>query len=262
MLSGIGAAQALRPHGIPVRHELPGVGDNLNDHVNIKISAFVDRPTYNSQRRGLGALRHGLRFLADRTGPARSPANHIQAFLRTDPSLDSADVQIQLMPFGFGSTEDMRRDGITAVVSPCHPDVRGQVRLSGSDPLALPRIAMAMLDSSNDRQRLLRGCRLASAALQEGASGRLYAPLAADVSDAAWLDFFAESAALNWHPTSTCRMGASPDDVVDGEFRVRGLTGLRVVDASVMPFVTGGNTNGPVIALAERAAEMIARSPG
>jgi choline dehydrogenase len=257
MLSGIGAPEALRPHGIPVRHELPGVGEHLNDHVNIKISAHVDRPTYNSQRFGLSALRHGLQFLANRSGPASSPANHVQAFLRTDPSLASADVQIQLMPFGFGSSQQMRRDGMTAVVSPCHPDVRGQVRLSGPDPLAPPRIAMAMLECREDRQRLLRGCRLAAAALQKGAGGQLYAPLAADLSEASWFDFFTDSAALNWHPTSTCRMGNGADDVVDGELRVRGLTGLRVVDASVMPFVTGGNTNGPVIALAERAAEII-----
>jgi choline dehydrogenase len=116
---------------------------------------------------------------------------------------------------------------------------------------------MAMLECREDRQRLLRGCRLAAAALQKGAGGQLYAPLAADLNEASWFDFFADSAALNWHPTSTCRMGNGADDVVDGELRVRGLTGLRVVDASVMPFVTGGNTNGPVIALAERAAEII-----
>ncbi len=261
-LSGVGDPAALRPLGIEVRHPLPGVGKAMNDHVNIKLSAFVERPTYNTQRRGLAALRHGVRFLADRSGPISSPANHCQAYLRTEPSLKSADVQIQLMPFGFGSEEQMRRDGVTAVVSLCHPDVRGSVSLTSSDPLAPPRISMAMLESDEDRRRLLQGCRLAAEALEKGAAGRLYIPASGSLSDADWLAFFRDTAALNWHPTSSCRMGNGPEDVVDGGLRVRGIVGLSVVDASVMPFVTGGNTNGPVIAIAERAAEIIAARNG
>jgi choline dehydrogenase len=262
LLSGIGGPDGLEPHGIKVVHPLAGVGRNLTDHVNIKLSAFVDHPTYNSQRRGLSALRHGVRFVTHRSGPATSPANHCQAFVRTDPSLPSADVQIQLMAFGFGTDDEMRRDGLTAVVSPCHPDVRGRVALRSSDPLAAPRIAMAMLESGSDRERLLRGCRLAAAVLEEGPGrsmgGRLYMPKSSALGDDAWLDFFSRTASLNWHPTSSCRMGNGPLDVVDAGFGVHGLVGLSVVDASVMPAITSGNTNGPVIALAERAAEVIA----
>ncbi len=261
--SGIGDPDAIEPHGIKVLHDLAGVGRNLNDHVNIKLSAFVDRPTYNTERNGLRALRHGLRFITHRSGPATSPANHCQAFVRTDPSLPSADIQIQLMPFGFGSEAEMRENGLTAVVSPCHPDVRGRVTLTSSDPLAPPRIAIAMLDSKNDRERLLRGCRLAYAALEEGPGramgGRIYAPGPKSPNDNEWLTFFRDTAALNWHPTSTCRMGPGPEDVVDGAFAVHGLSGLSVVDASIMPSVTSANTNAPVIAIAERAAEMIAQ---
>jgi choline dehydrogenase len=262
LLSGIGDPNLLRPHGIKVVHPLAGVGKNLNDHLNIKLSAFVDRPTYNTQRRGGAALRHGLRFLADRSGPASSPANHCQAYVRTESSLASADIQIQLMPFGFGSEQEMRRDGITAVVSRCHPDVRGSVALSSSDPLAPPRIGIDMLDSAEDGRRLLQGCRLAAEALEKGPQGRLYMPASKGLRDSDWHAFFRDTAALNWHPTSSCRMGDGPEDVVDGGFSVRGLAGLSVVDASVMPFVTGGNTNGPVIAIAERAAEIIAARNG
>jgi choline dehydrogenase len=262
MLSGIGPADALQPHGVKVVHDLNGVGLNLNDHVNIKISAFVDRPTYNTMRGGLSALVEGVRFLATGGGAAGSPANHGQAFVRTDPLSPIADVQLQVMPFGFGSEAQMRRDGVTVVVSPCHPEVRGRVRLRSADPKASPRITISMLDSEADLQRLLRGSRLAYAALKDGPGcsmgGAIYAPDQADPTDAQWRTFFRETAALNWHPTSTCRMGSGSDAVVDSGLRVHGLSGVSVVDASVMPSVTSANTNIPVIAIAERAADMIA----
>lgn len=259
--SGIGGESSLAPHGIAIAHSLPGVGQGLNDHVNIKLSAFVSRPTYNTQRRGWRALRHGLRFLRDGTGPASSPANHCQAFVRTDASLQAADVQIQLMPIGFGSDAQMRRDGLTAVVSLCRPEARGHVQLRTADPADPPRITMSLLESARDRVTLLEGCRRARAALEDGPGrtmrGRLYAPVPGTSSDVDWLAFFRESAALNWHPTSTCRMGNSEDAVVDTHLRLRGLDGVRVVDASVMPTVTSANTNVPVIAIAERAAQFI-----
>jgi choline dehydrogenase len=262
LLSGIGHADSLKALGVKVRHDLPGVGRNLNDHVNIKLSAFVNRPTYNTKRSGLSALIEGARLIAFGTGAASSPANHVQAFVRTDTASPSADVQLQIMPFGFGTEAQMKRDGLTVVVSPCHPEARGQVRLRSSDPADPPRITMSMLESDLDVQRLLRGCRLAHAALTAGPGrrmgGSIYAPAEADPTEAEWLAFFRETAALNWHPTSTCRMGRGPDDVVDAGLRVHGLGGLSVVDASVMPSVTSANTNIPVIAIAERAAEMIA----
>jgi choline dehydrogenase len=266
MLSGVGPADHLREVGIGVVRDLPGVGANLNDHVNIKLSAFVDHPTYNTQRKGLAAVAHGLDFLTRGRGPASSPANHAQAFVRTDPSAASADVQLQVMAIGFGTPAEMEQDGLTVVVSPCHPQARGRVRLRSGDPAAPPRIQMAMLESETDIQTLLRGCRLARQALERGPgrdfAARIYAPSPAPgraaLGDADWLAFFRQTAGLNWHPTSTCRMGAGPLDVVDTALRVRGLEGLSVVDASVMPSVTSANTNIPVIAIAERAAEIIA----
>jgi len=261
-LSGVGPAEDLRRLGLPVKHALQGVGRNLNDHVNIKLSAFVDHRTYNTRRAGLSALVEGLRFLTRRSGPASSPANHIQAFVRTDLESSIADIQLQVMPFGFGTAEDMTRDGLTVVVSPCHPEARGRVTLRSNDPRAAPRISIAMLESQRDQLRLLRGCKIAYRALQDGPGrtlgGRIYAPAEPPQDDDAWLGFFRETAALNWHPTSTCRMGPGADDVVDGQLRIHGLAGVSIADASVMPCVTSGNTNAPVIAIAERAAEMIA----
>jgi len=262
MLSGIGPADTLNRHGVKAVHDLPGVGANLNDHVNIKLSAFVNQPTYNTRRSGLSGLREGLRLLANGSGAAGSPANHAQAFVRTDPAKANADVQLQVMPFGFGSEADMARDGLTVVVSPCHPEVRGRISLSSADPAAPPHIAIAMLDHEADRAALLRGCKLALAALQTGPGrtmgGQIYAPTQAAPTDDEWLAFFRQTAALNWHPTSTCRMGPGVQDVVDHGLMIHGLTGVSVVDASIMPSVTSGNTNIPVIAIAERAAEIIA----
>jgi choline dehydrogenase len=265
-LSGVGPAEDLHCLGIPVKHALAGVGRNLNDHVNIKLSAFVNHRTYNTRRAGLSALAEGLRFVAIRSGPATSPANHVQAFVRTDAESPAADVQLQVMPIGFGTPEEMARDGLTVVVSPCHPEARGRVTLRSDDPRAAPQISMAMLESRRDQERLLRGCKLAYRALQEGPGrtmgGRIYAPAEAPRDDAAWLTFFRETAALNWHPTSTCRMGPGAHDVVDGQLRIHGLEGISIADASVMPCVTSGNTNAPVIAIAERAAETIAARTG
>jgi choline dehydrogenase len=262
MLSGVGPADALASHGVETVHDLPGVGANLNDHVNIKLSAFVNRPTYNTRRKGLSALREGLKLLANGSGAASSPANHAQAFVRTDPANPLADVQLQVMPFGFGSEAEMAKDGLTVVVSPCHPKARGRVALRSADPAVPPRIEIAMLEHQEDRAALLRGCKLAFAALQAGPGrtmgGTIYAPAQTAPTDEDWLAFFRQTAALNWHPTSTCRMGSGAQDVVDHGLRVHGLTGVSVVDASIMPSVTSGNTNIPVIAIAERAAEIIA----
>jgi choline dehydrogenase len=203
-----------------------------------------------------------VKLLVSGTGAASSPANHVQAFVRTDPAEPSADIQIQVMAFGFGTPKQMARDGLTVVVSPCHPEARGRVRLASADPLAPPRIEIALLESPRDCERLIRGCKLAYAALKTGPvrtlGGQIYLPAGEPADDAEWLAFFRETAALNWHPTSTCRMGAGPNDVVDATLKVHGLTGLSIADASIMPSVTSGNTNAPVMAIGERAAEFIA----
>ena len=252
--SGIGDGDALE--GRAQVHALPAVGRHLNDHVNVRLSAHVTTPSYNRARRGWRALAHGARFLATGAGPASSPANHVQAFVRSDPALASADLQIQLMAFGFGTAAQMQTDGMTAVVSLCQPRARGRVMLRGG----APRIVMAMLGDADDCATLARGCRIAAAAMVDGPGGQIYEPAVLPHDDAGWLAFMRANAGLNWHPTSTCRMGCDPaTSVVDATLRVHGLAGLSIADASVMPCVTSGNTNAPVIAIAERAAAMIAR---
>jgi choline dehydrogenase len=165
------------------------------------------------------------------------------------------------MPLGFGAAPDIRRNGMTLVVSPCMPTARGEVRLSAADPGSPPRIAMQMLATDADRRSLLRGCRLAVTALTRGPGRELgaeiYAPRGSPLDDGQWLDYFRTTARLNWHPAGTCRMGPGPEDVVDHDLNVHGIEKLRIADASVMPSVTSGNTNGPVMAIAWRAADIL-----
>jgi choline dehydrogenase len=259
--SGIGPARDLDALGIKVVHDASRVGCNLNDHLNVLIQAFVDCPTYNTQSRGLAALGHGIKFLVSGAGIVGSPANHVQAFIRTDPAQAAADVQIQIMPFGFGTATEQRRNGITAVVSLCHPRARGRVSLKSADPNDPPRIETAFLDHETDRAALLRGCRLVESAMNGAAMAplkpKIYAPGAGILSDQDWMSYIRSNAGLNWHPVGTCRMGTDDLSVVDCMFQVRGISGLSIADASIMPQITSGNTNGPVIMIAERAAEMI-----
>jgi choline dehydrogenase len=262
LLSGVGPAGALRAAGIEVRHDLNGVGRHLNDHVNVKLSASVDVPTYNTERFGVRRMINGLTFLAHRTGPASSPANHVQGFVRSRPDLPSADYQVQVMALGFNDDPADRTNGVSVVVSPCQPEARGEVTLRSADPRDPPRIDIEMLGAKRDIEVLLRGCRHAHAMLEAGPvrrlGGKVFLPAPAVDSDADWLQFFRETAALNWHPASTCRMGGGEEDVVDTALRVRGVAGLSIADASVMPSVTSANTNAVVIAIAERGAAMIA----
>jgi choline dehydrogenase len=264
LLSGIGGPNSLAPHAIQIIHELPGVGQNLNDHANIKLSAFVGTKTYNTARRLPAALRHAARLALTGTGPASSPANHVQAFVKTESFLPHADIQIQLMPFGFGTEAEMKQNGITAVISPCSPRARGQITLRDKNPASPPVITMPLLSDPNDIATLIRGCDLTLAALAAGPAkthgARLYAPHTPPTGKVAWLSFMRETAALNWHPTGTCRMGQNPETgaVVTENLAVHGLTGLSIADASIMPTVPSGNTNAPTIAIAERAATFIA----
>lgn len=260
LLSGVGSGDDLRELGIDVTHDLPGVGRGLNDHVNIKLSARVGVATYNSERFGARKYANGLRFLARRDGPAASPANHVQGFVAAGPG-GQAEHQVQVMALGFNADPADRADGVSIVISPCHPAARGIVSLRSKDARRPPRIRFHALAEPGDREILLRGGRLAREMLRAGPGamfgGEVFLPSPQTDADADWLAFFRATAGLNWHPTSTCRMGADPAAVVDDDLCVRGLEGLSIADASVFPHVTSGNTNAPVIAIAERAAALI-----
>jgi choline dehydrogenase len=262
MLSGIGPADHLRGHGIAVVHALEGVGDHLNEHVNVKISVRSKTPTYTSEKRGFGTFKNGLRWLINRTGPAASVVGQVHGFIKSDSALPHADLQIQVMPFGFDEAFSDPGDAIGIVISLAAPKVRGKVTLRSADRDAPPEIHIPLLSVEDDVERLLRGCEIVREINRNPAAsahlGDEIVPGPAVRSKAEWLAFFRSHAALNWHPTSTCRMGNGETDVVDSSLRVHGLAGLSIADCSVMPSVPAGNTNAPVIALGEKAAELIA----
>jgi len=264
-LSGVGPAESLAAHGIAVVHDLPGVGENLQDHVNTRVVYRARRAnTLNeiakSRRRRLWA---GLQYVLARRGALMMGAAPVGLFARTRPGLVSPDVQYQFLAGSFERPGEKMHDfpGCQATCIPCRPESRGWLRIRSPDPQAPPAIQPNYLATEGDRDTLIAGLRLIRGVFRTQAMQRVVAeeflPGPAVDSDEDWLDYIRRNAGTTFHPTSTCMMGAQERAVVDTELRVRGLDGLRVVDASIMPTVVSGNTNATVIMIAEKAAAMI-----
>jgi choline dehydrogenase len=266
-LSGIGDPEELSRHGIPVVHALKGVGANLQDHLDVCMNWECPQPiTLYSQRRGLlKTLGIGLNYMLFRKGVGRTQGLEAGAFLRSRPDLDRPDLQVHtvlaiMQDHGKVSVE---KDGFTFHVCQLRPESRGRVGLKSADPLDDPAIFANYLSTEEDRRAIREGVKMmrkvaAQAALKPYVSAE-YAPGAAVQTDAeidAWVKQTAETI---YHPVGTCRMGAAGDPmaVVDAECRVVGLKGLRVIDASVMPTLVGGNTNAPTIMIAEKVSDAI-----
>ena len=266
-LSGIGDPEELGKHGIKVVHELKGVGANLQDHLDVCMSWECPDPiTLYSQRKGLlKTLAIGLNYMLFRKGLGRTQALESGAFLRSRPDLDRPDLQVHtvlaiMQDHGKVSVE---KDGFTFHVCQLRPESRGRVGLRSADPKDDPAIFANYLSSEEDRRALREGVRMmrqvaAQAALKPYIKEE-YAPgpsVETDDEIDAWIR---KSAETIYHPVGTCRMGVAGDAmaVVDNECRVQGLSGLRVVDASVMPTLIGGNTNAPTMMIAEKISDAI-----
>lgn len=262
MISGIGDPEELARHGIEVRHALPGVGRNLQDHVDFILS-------YRTQEKGLPGLGPlGLLNFAKaipewrRSGKGliATPYAEAGAFIRTSPELDKPDLQLH---FVIALVDDHARKLHGGFGFSCHacvlrPRSRGDVRLNGADPAAPPRIDPKFLSHEDDVARLLAGVKkmrevLRAPALQQYRQAELYT--AGANTDEELLSHIRARADTIYHPVGTCKMGTDAMAVVDAKLRVHGIANLRVVDASVMPTLIGGNTNAPTIMIAERAAE-------
>ena len=274
MLSGIGDPEELQPHGIAVMHALPGVGRNLQDHVMAPIAYRRRSPGPFQRNMRLDRVAAGLAkayFLG--TGFATDLPGPLMAFLKTSPELAVPDMQLLFHggPLAAGPYlppfKPAFADGFSCIAVVLRPESRGRLRLASSDPAMPIRIHQNFLSAERDWQTLRAGIRLirevnAKPPLERYVQAEL-APGAGKLADAD-LDAHIRATSITvHHPLGTCRMGPSADPmtVVDPELRVHGIDGLRVVDASVMPSLVGGNINAPVMMIAERAADLIAGRP-
>jgi choline dehydrogenase len=260
LLSGIGPADELAEVGVEGRHELPGVGKNLQDHPFLPVNFEVrDSETLY----GADKPQHLAEWVLRRSGKLTSTVAEVCAFVRTRPGLPAADIQYHMGAAFYDQHGAVEHDAHACTIAPVlvSPRARGEVTLRSSDPQAKPKIVTNSLTEPEDVASMMAGLRLAlriaaSSPLKEKVVKELTLGAAAD-SDAELEQALRARVELIYHPVGTCRMGAGDDAVVDSELRLRGLEGLRVIDASVFPVITGGNTNAPTIMVAERAADLI-----
>jgi choline dehydrogenase len=264
-LSGVGPAELLRKHGIDVVLDAAGVGNDLQDHMQVRVvmrctQRITLNDVVNSRARKVLA---GLRYAAFRTGPLSIAAGTSGAFFRTHPRLATPDIQIHFLPF---STDKMGEklhafSGFTASVCQLRPESRGSLRIRSADPAAAPEIRINYLSTETDRAANVEGLKILRRILQAPALGSHVHdeihPGAKVSTDEELLNYCRQRGSTIYHPTSTCRMGSDPLAVVDQRLRVRGMEGLRVVDASIMPDLVSGNTNAAIIMIAEKASDMI-----
>jgi len=263
MLSGIGPADHLREHGIAVAHELRGVGANLQDHLDVcTLVRSTQAVTYDK----INDAAVALRFLLRRDGIGTSNVAEAGGFARTRVAPDArCDVQFHFVPALLDNHGRTRLEGFGYTVHACalRPQSRGAIRLRSADPFADAAIHANYLGDAEgaDLRTMIEGARLSRDILAQTAfvpyRGDEIFPGANAKSDADLEAFIRRKAETIYHPVGTCHMGNEDDAVVDPELRVRGIDGLRVIDASIMPTLVGGNTNAPTIMIAERAAELL-----
>ncbi len=264
-LSGVGPAALLRQHGIDMVLDAPGVGADLQDHMQVRIVMRCAKPiTLNDiVNSPVRRVLTGLRYAAFRTGPLTIAAGTAGAFFKTNPRLASPDIQVHFLPF---STDKMGEklhpySAFSASVCQLRPESRGSLRIRSADPTIPPEIRINYLATEVDRTTNVEGLKILRKILHAPAL-RPYVikeaePGPAIASDADLLSYCRQRGSTIYHPTSTCRMGNDPLAVVDQRLRVRGLDGLRVIDGSVMPDLVSGNTNAAIIMIAEKASQMI-----
>lgn len=269
MLSGIGPAADLAKHGIEVLHDLPGVGENLQDHLEVWYQHACNRPiTLNRHINPISKAFIGLQWLLFRKGLAAS--NHFESngYIRSRAGLKFPDIQYHFLAaaLGFDGSAKYDGDGFQVHLSATKPKARGKLWLRSSDPADPPHMLFNFLDNEYDKETFRNGLRLTREIFRQPALGKWSGgeilpgeQVQSDAEIDAWVAGIADTA---YHPSCTCKMGQGPDAVVDPELRVHGLERLRVVDSSIMPEITNGNLNAPTIMIGEKASDMILGRPG
>ena len=263
-LSGIGPAAVLKQHGIDVVHDLPGVGENLHDHLQIRMVWKVKGPTLNERANSLfGKALMGLEYLVRKTGPLTMPPSQLGAFAKSADDEPSPDIEWHVQPLSLDKFGDNLHPfpAITPSVCNLRPTSRGHVRIKGADPFAAPEIRLNYLSTPHDQQVAARSMRFTRRIMAAKAMARYqpdeWRPGANVDDDAGLVKAAGDLGTTIFHPVGTCKMGSDRLAVVDDRLHVHGIEGLRVIDASVMPRITSGNTNAPTYMIAERGAEFI-----
>ena len=264
-LSGVGPGALLQAHGIEVVRDLAGVGENLHDHLQIRnIYKVKNTVTLNVRVNSLlGKAAMGLEYLLFKTGPLTMPPSQLGAFARSDPSRASANMEWHVQPLSLDKFGDPlhRFNAITPSVANLQPTSRGHVRIKDPDPREAPAITLNYLSTDEDLGVAVAGLRFTRRIMAAKALARFepeeWKPGRAVESDEALAAAARDLGTTIFHPVGTCRMGSDPLAVVDDRLAVHGVAGLRVIDASVMPRITSGNTNAPTVMIAEKGAEFV-----
>ena len=266
MLSGLGEATQLSENGIEVIADLPGVGKNMQDHLQARLVYKCNEPTLNDEVSSLfGQAKIGLKYLMFRAGPMTMAASLATGFMKTREDIETPDIQFHVQPLSAenpGKGAD-KFSAFTMSVCQLRPESKGEIRLQGNDPRPYPKIIPNYLSTETDCQTVVAGVNIARKIAR-------HAPLTSKISEEfrpnpdldmndynATLDWARNNTASIYHPTGTCKMGQGKDAVVNEKLKVHGIAGLRVADCSIMPEIVSGNTNAPAIMIGEKASDLV-----
>ncbi len=266
MLSGIGDPEHLKENGVEPRHALPGVGCNLQDHLQARLVFKCNEPTLNDEVRSYyDQARIALKYALFRAGPMTMAASLATGFMKTREDLETPDIQFHVQPWSADSPGEGVHPFSAFTMSVCQlrPESRGEIRLQGPDPKTYPRIVPRYLSTDLDCATITEGVRIARRIARR-------APLSTKIAeefrptaglamedDAGTLDWARDHSVSIYHPSGTCKMGQDAGAVVDARLRVHGIAGLRVADCSIMPEIVSGNTNAPAIMIGEKASDLV-----